>query len=173
MRGYRSTRVWLLALLSLAGCGARLVSDAGESAPPVAEGGTAPLPVAGTPPGQNFGPSFAAGAFMFRTERERREYLRNQIQRAEVVAAGVLAEWDGSRGRVDSLRVLRGRVADKSVSIVSTGGISLAQAGNPVLFLAHRQGEELALFSYCAWSGLYEFSDPLLQVVESELAAAR
>ncbi len=158
----------ILSALLLAGCGrapAPTASDDQLRQPARAEGmsrpDTASEEVA-------WDPSLLEGGYMFKDVEEFHGYVR----RAEIVAAGILSEWDGFKGKVQVDSVYHGKLSDKAVRVISTGGIVRPKVGDKVLFmLSHRDGE-LKLHSFCGASGLYNYSDDLASALRKSIKSA-
>jgi hypothetical protein len=92
-------------------------------------------------------------------------YVRN----AQIVATGVLSDWDGTQGNVQLESVLHGEINDSTVPVITTGGFVRPKRGDKVLFLLALRDGRLTLHSFCAASGLYHFSDDLALAITQAL----
>lgn len=113
-------------------------------------------------------PSLLAGGYMFEDVQQFGAYVR----RAQIVATGVLTEWDGSKGQVRLGSVFHGKLKDKSVPIIATGGVVRPKLGDKVLFLLAPRDGEPKLHSFCGAAGMYKYSDDLAFVVKKSLKSA-
>ncbi len=94
------------------------------------------------------------------------------VRHAQIVGTGVLIEWDGSKGKVRLNSVFHGKLKEKSVPIIATGGIVRLKLDDKVIFfLAPRDGE-LKLHSFCGASGIYKYSEDLALAVKKALKSA-
>jgi len=114
-------------------------------------------------------PSFIGGSLMLGDVRQFGAHVRG----AQIVATGVLSEWDETRGkgfgkvRVDA--VLHGKLNSESVPVIATGGVIQPKVGDKVfLLLAPRDGK-LKLYSFCDSPGMYKYSDELMLVIKNSL----
>ena len=106
-------------------------------------------------------PSLLEGGYMFEDAQQFGAYVR----RAEIIAMGVLTEWDGSKGRVRLESVLRGKLSDATVPVIATGGVVRPKPGERVLFLIAPRDGEFKLHSFCGASGMYDYTADLELVV--------
>ena len=109
--------------------------------------------------------SLLEGGYMFQNAQVFGAY----VHRAQIVATGVLTDWDGTKGNVQLDSVLHGTANDKSVPVVATGGIVRTRHGDKVLFLLAPRDGELKLHSFCGASGMYIYSDDLASVIRKSL----
>jgi hypothetical protein len=114
-------------------------------------------------------PSLLDGGGMFQDFQHFGWYVRS----AQIVATGVLREWDGTKGNVQLDSVLHGEIKDASVLVVATGGFVRPKRGDKVLFLLSPRDGQLKLHSFCAASGMYNFSDDLASVIKRALESKR
>ncbi len=109
--------------------------------------------------------SLLEDGYMFQDAQQFRGYVR----RAEIVATGVLTAWDGTKGKVRIESVIHGKLNNKLVQVIATGGIVRPETGGKVLFLlAHHDGK-LKLHSFCGACGLYNYSDDLTFLIKQLL----
>lgn len=110
-------------------------------------------------------PSLLEGGYMFEGAQQFDAYVRS----AQIVATGVMTEWDGRNGTVRLDSVLHGNLSNKSVPVIATGGFVRPKVGEQVVFLLALRDGELKLHSFCAASGIYKYSDDLARIIKASL----
>ena len=110
-------------------------------------------------------PSLLEGGYMFEGAQQFGDYVRS----AQIVATGVMTEWEGRTGTVRLDSVLHGNLSNKSVPVIATGGFVRPKVGEQVIFLLALQDGGLKLHSFCAASGIYEYSDDLAYIIKLSL----
>ncbi len=106
-------------------------------------------------------PAWVDGQLFFKDRRQFEGYVRN----SDIVATGVLTDWDQKNGRVQSVTILQGEADSRNLSFVNTGGFVRAKVGHRVVILLLRVNGELRLHSTCPTSGLFPWSIDLEHVV--------
>ena len=150
-----------------AGCSARPGPTSAQQPSPRTTAGNQPheLSKVQTAP---WDPLLLEGGFMFKDFTAFRQY----VEAAQIIATGTLKAWDGRQGEVHVDTVYRGKAEGQVLEAIYTGGLVRPKAGQKVIVMLSHRGGVLKLHSFCAASGLYDYTEQLASVITEAIESA-